>query len=88
MILTYYTCLGTLDQDVEPKDLTLISIYPFNAQELQYCEFFAGTANAYRSIAASGVPSCAIDITYLEGMTGVGSNPFDILTNSGLALPA
>ena len=54
-------------------------------QDLQYVEFFAGDANAYRAIASSGYPSCAIDIRYLEGVKDIGSNPFDILSCSGLA---
>ena len=55
-----------------------------STQELRYCEFFAGDANAYRAIQAGGFPACAIDIRYLEGLD-LGTNPFDILTPSGLA---
>ena len=54
-------------------------------QELEYVEFFAGSANAYGAINTAGYPSCATDITYLEDVA-VGTNPFDILTDSGLGL--
>ena len=54
-------------------------------QDLQYCEFFAGGANAYRAITTAGYPSCAVDITYLQGGDTGSSNPFDFLTSSGLA---
>ncbi|CAE7781157.1 unnamed protein product [Symbiodinium sp. CCMP2592] len=55
-------------------------------QEIQYCEFFAGKANVFRSVSNSGYPSCAVDISYFDGISGTQSNPFDILSASGLAL--
>ena len=55
-------------------------------QELQYCEFFAGDANVYREISVGGYPSCAVDLRYLEGVKDLASNPFHILTSSGMAL--
>lgn len=55
-------------------------------QEIQYCEFFAGKANAFRSVSNTGYPSCAVDISYFDGISGTTSNPFDILSASGLAL--
>ena len=54
-------------------------------KEIQYIEFFAGTANCFKSAHNSGIPSMAVDIAYFEASSGC-QNPFDILTPSGFAL--
>ena len=58
-------------------------------KEVQYIEFFAGTANCFKSAHNSGIPSMAVDIAYYEASSGSHSgcqNPFDFLTPSGFVL--
>ena len=56
-----------------------------HVQEFQFIEFFSGKANVYRHINAGGYPSYCVDITYLQNLE-TETNPFDILSTSGLSL--
>ena len=48
-----------------------------------FLEFFAGKGNTWRLLGAHDVSSLGIDIEYYS--TTSESNPFDILSTSGLA---
>ena len=57
---------------------------PFQWQELQYVEFFAGEAEVFTAVHAGRRPSVAVDISYLQSAFGNSANAFDINSRAGL----
>ena len=53
-------------------------------QELTFLEFFAGEGRVWKTIRADSQNSLGIDIRYRDDAPNQ-QNPFDILTNAGLA---
>ena len=76
-------------QEVQFASLNCIGSLVAMPKEIQFIEFFSGHANLYGAVSSGGYPSCALDICYLqdEDLTAMSmkSNPYDILTSSGLA---
>ena len=61
----------------------------FFVQGLQYVELFAGDANVFSEVKSQGFGGVAADIEYAayfpDLLKGCKTNPFDILSTSGLA---
>ena len=52
-------------------------------QDLTFIEFFAGAGNCWRAVRADSQYACGLDLEYLK--VEAGQNPFDILSNAGMA---
>ena len=58
-------------------------------QELAFIEFFAGQGNVWKAVRCDSYASVGVDINYFTEQNNEGSsNPFDILSNSGLGCHA
>lgn len=53
-------------------------------QELCFLEFFAGEGAVWRAVRADSIDAVGVDITYVRAQEG-RQNPFDILSNAGMA---
>ena len=68
----------------QPFNFVLFEILMGSPKALSYVEFFAGEANVFSQVKKM-YGATAIDIEYYKSPVGPHSNPFDILTASGLA---
>ena len=89
-IIYIYGSLEPLNLCIWGRPAQVVKIaFLFFVQGLQYVELFAGEANVFSEVKSQGYGGVAADIEYAayfpDLLKGCKTNPFDILSTSGLA---
>ena len=90
LFIYIYGSLEPLNLCIWGRPAQVVKIgFLFFVQGLQYVELFAGEANVFSEVKSQGFGGVAADIEYAayfpDLLKGCKTNPFDILSTSGLA---